>query len=482
MQKEIDRVPSHIGAANGTIHPASAGVVYFRWDNSYSWLTAKELTYLVEVATVDVQPQQDFMMRTPLTPRRQSVPVEDANASAMAAANAAAAAAAAVAQAEVVKLRREIEALMPLQGENSQQRREIESLTQQLAALRSESAKDKEELSYLREKALLQAPRDEGAADRLASALQENARLESELQVARAGRVTATQDLSRAERQRDMAHEAMQEVQAKATHSLSAAEKQRARDKNDILTLRATIEGLTAKEALLTSELTALRSNVRSVSPPRREPPSNVTGAPPSAGPKSPQLEHVVNVSIVDPTVPVSIEKVLEAGENAQEARGEGAFQSPPTSNENAAGMNPFLVPVNAMLYGITLGNVNPWGHDLPEQVGQQQPSMHQSSENDSSAPVYTAEGLAAWAVVRQQQELQALASTKPPRPDGARDLASSAPLKGILKRGSVGEDTPGSTPKLGASDSPRSTPKGVESRTGILGLFMGSSTVVSNP
>ena len=427
---------------------------------------------------MDVQPQQDFMMRTPLTPRRQSVPAEDANASAMAAANAAAAAAAAVAQAEVVKLRREIEALMPLQGENSQQRREIESLTQQLVAFRSESAKDKEELSYLREKALLQAPRDEGTADRLASALQENARLESELQVARA---TATQNLSRVERQRDMAHEAMQEVQAKATHSLSAAEQQRARDNNDILTLRATIEGLTAKEALLTSELTALRSNACSISPPRREPRSKVTDAPFSAGPKTPQLEHVVNMSIVDPTVPVPLEKVLEAGENAQEARGEGALQGPPTQNADAAGMNPFLVPVNAVLYGITLGNVNPWGHDLPEQVGQQQAPIHQSSETDSSAPVYTAEQLAAWAVVRQQQELQALASQKPPRPDGARDLASSAPLKGILKRGSVGEDTPGSTPKLGASDSPKSTPKGVESRTGILGLFMGSSSVVSN-
>ena len=48
--KEVDRVPSHIGAANGTIHPACEGTIYFRWDNSYSWLTAKELTYLIEVS------------------------------------------------------------------------------------------------------------------------------------------------------------------------------------------------------------------------------------------------------------------------------------------------------------------------------------------------------------------------------------------------------------------------------------------------
>ena len=48
--KEMDRVPSHIGAANGTIHPACAGVIFFRWDNTYSWLIAKELTYLIEVS------------------------------------------------------------------------------------------------------------------------------------------------------------------------------------------------------------------------------------------------------------------------------------------------------------------------------------------------------------------------------------------------------------------------------------------------
>ena len=51
--KPIARVPSHIGSATGTIHPPKEdGVVFFVFDNSYSWLQSKQLTYNVELRLV----------------------------------------------------------------------------------------------------------------------------------------------------------------------------------------------------------------------------------------------------------------------------------------------------------------------------------------------------------------------------------------------------------------------------------------------
>jgi len=48
--RKKERLETHIAAAIGTIHcPDQDGVLYLQWDNSYSWLTAKELSYEVEL-------------------------------------------------------------------------------------------------------------------------------------------------------------------------------------------------------------------------------------------------------------------------------------------------------------------------------------------------------------------------------------------------------------------------------------------------
>lgn len=53
--KELDRVPSHIGSATGTVTlPDTTGVVFLKWDNLFSWFTTKELTYSVELRHVRI--------------------------------------------------------------------------------------------------------------------------------------------------------------------------------------------------------------------------------------------------------------------------------------------------------------------------------------------------------------------------------------------------------------------------------------------
>jgi len=48
--RKKERLETHIAAAIGSIHcPDEDGVLYLQWDNSYSWFTAKELAYKVEL-------------------------------------------------------------------------------------------------------------------------------------------------------------------------------------------------------------------------------------------------------------------------------------------------------------------------------------------------------------------------------------------------------------------------------------------------
>ena len=527
-------MPSHIGAANGTIHPACSGVVYFRWDNSYSWLTAKELTYLVEVSNVEVpqQPvQPDVMMRTPMAPRQQSrqqalpasqppsppqqqqqqrsvdsrgaqtLPPEDANAAALtAAANAATAAAnaaASVAQAEASRLRAD-----------------VDSLTQQLTAVRLEAAKDREELLYLREQTLLKAPRDEGVADQLTEALQENARLQVDLEQARTAKQSAVQDLaravherSRADRELEQTRQAALALQEQVSSLAAAMELQRTRDSTEVLTLRATIEGLTSRGDQLASELKALRSAppaVRFPSPTRAPPAAAAATVAPAHQPQtralSPHLEHpiapsppklpgletVVNVQIIDPHKPVDLDAAkqqLQAEDFAGtgDDRGEGGFSGDGSAAAGApvggSGMHPLLVVPSAMVYGFTLGVVNPWGG-----------SPNVASETDSGGPAGVGAGAGAGAgavepppsperlaeiaarnAERQRQELEVLKVSKPPRPDGARDPAASGPPRSILKSPKP--------PHLNKSEEPRETRRGSrESPGGLFGL-LGAST-----
>ena len=101
--------------------------------------------------------------------------------------------------------------------------------------------------------------------------------------------------------------------------------------------------------------------------------------------------------------------------------------------------MHPLLVPVNAVLYGITLGNMNAWGVGSDNSTD---PSQHMNSERDSQMPHLTPEQIAERDLWRKQRELSMLQVQKPPRPDGARDVSSSAPLRGILKRSSITQDS----------------------------------------
>ena len=48
--RKQERLESHIAAAVGTIHcPEIDGILFLEWDNTFSWFTAKELTYKVEL-------------------------------------------------------------------------------------------------------------------------------------------------------------------------------------------------------------------------------------------------------------------------------------------------------------------------------------------------------------------------------------------------------------------------------------------------
>ena len=48
--RKKERLETHIAAAIGTINcPDMDGILYLMWDNSYSWLTSKELTYSIEL-------------------------------------------------------------------------------------------------------------------------------------------------------------------------------------------------------------------------------------------------------------------------------------------------------------------------------------------------------------------------------------------------------------------------------------------------
>lgn len=52
----LERYPSHIGAATGTISPLRKyGVLFFKFDNSYSWLQGKELSYIIEIRHVSAR-------------------------------------------------------------------------------------------------------------------------------------------------------------------------------------------------------------------------------------------------------------------------------------------------------------------------------------------------------------------------------------------------------------------------------------------
>jgi hypothetical protein len=242
-----------------------------------------------------------------------------------------------------------------------------------------------------------------------------------------------------------------------------AAKSQMSRDENEKLTLRATIKGLAAKEAQLTAEIHTLKKNAANEqtkpppSPPRRAAappptPSHVHTPTHDPAPTSPepQLEYVANVPIVDPTKPIELVRLhpptdeQQQQQQTEEARGEGAFQpeSPAIGGggSEAPGMHPLLVPVNAVLYGITLGNMNAWGGGPDNSTSD--PSQQMNSERDLQMPHLTPEQIAERDLWRKQKELSMLQAQKPPRPDGARDVSSSAPLKGILKRTSVTQDS----------------------------------------
>lgn len=46
---ESNRVPSDVEAITGSFKVPREGVVYFKWDNSFSWLTSKLLSYSIEL-------------------------------------------------------------------------------------------------------------------------------------------------------------------------------------------------------------------------------------------------------------------------------------------------------------------------------------------------------------------------------------------------------------------------------------------------
>ena len=134
--------------------------------------------------------------------------------------------------------------------------------------------------------------------------------------------------------------------------------------------------------------------------------------------------------------------------------------------------MHPLLVPVNAVLYGITLGSVNAWGS-----AGGAAAEVPGSETDDDKA----AEGLRA-------RELEVLRVEKPPRPEGGRTPVPPAqvPLKSILKKTPLsasasaslvspvgGSSSPGA-PKLAArtsvgSEATHTTPL-VSPQSGLLG------------
>ena len=63
--RKKDRLETHIAAAIGSIHcPDEDGVLYLAWDNSYSWFTAKQLEYKVElVRSVTLEGMADLKRR-----------------------------------------------------------------------------------------------------------------------------------------------------------------------------------------------------------------------------------------------------------------------------------------------------------------------------------------------------------------------------------------------------------------------------------
>jgi len=431
--KELDRVPSHIGAANGTIHPACPGVLYFRWDNSYSWLTAKELTYVVEVTTQDpsaAAPTPDIMLRTPLKRPTPTSGPQDA-------------------------------ALQQLAEQKEARRKEeLEALQKQVASLQTEASLDKSELAR--------------AKGELARALEDKERLQKELSSAR------------------------EEAQAKAEANC------RARFENELLTLRATNGALLTKCDLLSQEVASFMMGQQhglALPPHALRSPS-----PDHAAPKNVRLEHHFNVSIVNPSEPVSAQALTPTPPppplQQLEARGEASYQPPspspsssrpvladPQSSSSSSSslssssssssdsedvqaqgpgenvkMHPLLVPVNAMLYGLTLGSVNAWGGGAPAAGGVQ------GSETDEDK---AAEDMRA-------RELEVLRVEKPPRPEGLQRSPHPAPvqppLKSILKKTPLSVsslDSPGA-PKLAArssigNDSTQTTPL-VSPQSGLLG------------
>ena len=52
--KASERIPANVGSVSGTVSLPNddCGFIYFEWDNSFSWLTSKDLTYHVELRYV----------------------------------------------------------------------------------------------------------------------------------------------------------------------------------------------------------------------------------------------------------------------------------------------------------------------------------------------------------------------------------------------------------------------------------------------
>lgn len=533
--KEVDRVPSHIGAANGTIHPACEGTIYFRWDNSYSWLTAKELTYLIEVSGPTVPAAGEDLVGggvaglvVEMTLKREikalqeqvsELEIESAKAkedmrNTLQKLDAA--------LAEKNTLEGELGGIKTLL-ENVQAHRK-ESETRHSAFIAAQNARYESEISVLKaaeqdfkQKKLTQDKESDKVRDtlkkceselrdlraghenelkgirekkgeRLQAALADKARLEQELASLKATSMDLQaqhEALSRLQKEaqvsRDEARAASDKLQAlaeekarleKAFANTSATQLQAGGDalkkvEHEVQALRAANQSLTANEQELRVQRAAndaLRTEVASL---KAANDSLVTiqnhmvkkkkeeeDAASADDENSPQLLEVTNVLITAPDIPVLLETPspsllsapptdvppLDAPESPQ---GKGEIPSSPPSSpvpaekQAATGdMNPLLVPINAGLFMLTLGQVNAWTAEgaVPES------GQGQAEETAANPQSQGAHG---------DRELNALKSSKPMRasmhqaqltPD--LDAAPPAvgpppqlPLRGILKK-----------------------------------------------
>lgn len=456
--KENDRVPSHIGAANGTIHPSYEGVIYFRWDNSYNWLTVKELTYLIEVIS-SIEPiglpVPDVMERTPLKPTK--APQLDSP------------------PPHIVML-------------ETQLKREVEALQKQITLLKIESAKDKDEMAM--KDAEIATLREQLASEgsKLADIVNENSQLKHDLQHAQSI-IQRLDDDQSAEDYQKSAAEAAAALNAATTDAALA----QSRYDTEIRTLRATNDALLSKVNLLSSKLKSVQEFP---TPPRPPPPV------PASTPKSQPLEHYVNVPIISPHIPVvtanltplanggSRSHMLSVGPglSTEHRRSLQSTLTPPVANQRTTSpsttpdMHPLLVPVNAMLYGITFGNVNAWEGSERDGVAAVNETGAMRQSDTARAPSPTP--IPAPALQEQElrdrelRQLQILKAVKPPRPDGARENDTAIkPLLSILKNPAITTSTVSGSSSAVTKSAPTSTVSGSASE-GEGGL----SSVASSP